>query len=215
MDLEWDTPVGPAKSVGGDAMFRLSTFSSSRGFDVSVMAGEEPQLCLRLRHAQWNILRVDAEMSLHDAAITRFGQSWRRQVRGGYGAMDVYRRFEIGGERLFAKQTHSAMMWAIGWPAAMIGSVLFGLAFGLPDVGLEAAAIIFFAMPAQILRLTAKCFARGVRPRTALAYGALTMLGKWAWFLGQMKYRSDRARGERSRLIEYKQPTPQSAGAAR
>jgi hypothetical protein len=97
----------------------------------------------------------------------------------------------------------------------MIAAVLFGMGVGLPEVGLEAAAIIFLVMPAQILRLAAKCFARGVRPRTALAYGALTMIGKWAWFHGQMKYRRDRARGERSQLIDYKRAAPQSAGAAR
>jgi glycosyltransferase involved in cell wall biosynthesis len=215
MDIEWDTPIGPAKSIGGDAMFRLEPLGSARGFDPSVMAGEEPQLCLRLRHAEWKILRVDAEMTLHDAAITRFGQWWRRQVRGGYGAMDVYRRFQIDGERLFARQTQSAIMWAAWWPVAVIVAGFIGLVVGTPQAGAIAAIIVFLALPLQILRLSIKAFARGVRPRTALAYGALTMLAKWAWFRGQLQYRRGLARGERAQLIEYKQPSPQSAGAAR
>ncbi|MGD0462545.1 MAG: glycosyltransferase [Tepidisphaeraceae bacterium] len=215
MDLEWDTPIGPAKSVGGDAMFRLQAFDSAGGFDASVMAGEEPQLCLRLRHSQWQLLRVDAEMTLHDAAITRFGQWWRRQVRGGYGAMDVYRRFEIGGERLFAKPTRSALMWAVGWPAAVIAAGSIGLAIGQPAAGRFAAAIVFLALPMQMARLSLRALARGAPPPAALAYGALTMLAKWAWFWGRIQYRRGQARGERSQLIEYKRPSPRPAGAVR
>jgi glycosyltransferase involved in cell wall biosynthesis/GT2 family glycosyltransferase len=214
MDMEWNTPVGPAKSVGGDAMFRLEPFSSARGFDRTVMAGEEPQLCLRLRHAEWKIARVDVEMTLHDAAITRFGQWWRRQVRGGYGAMDVYSRFRMDGERLFARQTQSTIIWAVWWPAAVIVAGIVGLIVGGLEAGEIAAMILLLAMPLQIARLSAKAFMRGVRPRTALAYGALTMVSKWAWFQGQMQYRRDRMRGVRSRSIEYKQPAPQPVKVA-
>ena len=101
-------------------MFRLTAFDAVGGYDPSVMAGEEPQLCLRLRHSHWTILRIDAEMTLHDAAITRFGQWWRRHVRAGYGTLDVNRRFEVEGERIFGKMVRSAAMWAMGWPAAII-----------------------------------------------------------------------------------------------
>ncbi len=214
MDLEWDTPIGPAKSVGGDAMFRLDPFSSARGFDRTVMAGEEPQLCLRLRHADWKIMRLDAEMTLHDAAITRFGQWWRRQVRGGYGAMDVYSRFRMDGERLFARQTQSTIIWAVWWPATVIVAGIVGLAAGGLEAGEIAAMILLLAMPLQIARLSAKAFVRGIPPRTALAYGALTMVSKLAWFQGQMQYRRDRMRGGKSRSIEYKQPAPRPAKAA-
>jgi hypothetical protein len=31
-------------------------------------AGEEPELCVRLRRRGWRILRLDAEMTRHDAA---------------------------------------------------------------------------------------------------------------------------------------------------
>ena len=221
MDLEWDTPIGPARSVGGDAMFRLDAFNAVGGFDASVMAGEEPQLCLRLRHANWKLLRVDAEMTLHDAAMARFGQWWRRQVRGGYGALDVYQRFPVGGERLFAKPTRSAVLWAAGWPAAVVAAGLIGLAIRGPSVGLTAGMIVFFALPLQMARLSARELVRGMRPQAAVAYGVLTMLAKWAWFAGQVRYRRDRAQGGRLQLIEYKRSSPwkasprQPAGADR
>jgi glycosyltransferase involved in cell wall biosynthesis len=211
MDLEWDTQIGPAKSVGGDAMFRLEAFDSAGGFDPGVVAGEEPQLCLRLRHSHWKVLRADAEMTLHDAAITRLGQWWRRQVRGGYGALDVYRRFNVDGERLFAKPTRSAALWATLWPAAVIVAGLIGLAFGGRPAGFAAAGVVFAALPLQIARLSARTFFQGARPRTALAYGTLTMLAKWAWFFGQLQYRRQQLRGPRMQPMEYKQLSPRRA----
>ena len=41
---EWDTPVGEAKSIGGDALYRIAAFHKAGGFDPLMMAGEEPEL---------------------------------------------------------------------------------------------------------------------------------------------------------------------------
>jgi len=83
-DLEWDTPVGQAKACGGDALMRAQAFASVGGFRTGLIAGEEPELCVRLRAAGWKVWRLDAEMTLHDAAMTRFSQWWRRSMRAGY-----------------------------------------------------------------------------------------------------------------------------------
>ena len=48
-DIEWNTPVGPADSSGGIAMMRVQDFESVGGFNPELIAGEEPDLCLRLR----------------------------------------------------------------------------------------------------------------------------------------------------------------------
>ncbi|BBH45959.1 hypothetical protein KU43P_24360 [Pseudomonas sp. KU43P] len=83
-DLEWDTPVGEAKACGGDALMRVEAFRDVSGYRPGLIAGEEPELCVRLRARGWKIWRLDAEMTLHDAAMTRFSQWWRRCIRGGY-----------------------------------------------------------------------------------------------------------------------------------
>ena len=72
-DMEWDTPVGEAKYCGGDAMMRASVLESVGGYREDMIAGEEPELCVRLRSAGWKIWRLGEEMTLHDAAMTRFG----------------------------------------------------------------------------------------------------------------------------------------------
>jgi len=211
IDIEWNTAPGPALSVGGDAMFRRSAFDSVGGYDPSVMAGEEPQLCLRLRHSNWTISRIEAEMTLHDAAVTRFGQWWRRHVRAGYGTLDVNRRFEVGGERIFGKMVRSATIWALGWPIAVIAAGLIALVIRGPRAGLIAAAVVLAALPLQMVRLSVKAFWGGMPPRVALAFGVMTMLSKWAWFRGQMKYRRDRAHGRGLELIEYKRNSTEPA----
>ena len=46
-DLEWNTPVGEAKYCGGDAMMRVAAFRQVGGFNPDLIAGEEPELCVR------------------------------------------------------------------------------------------------------------------------------------------------------------------------
>lgn len=211
-DLEWDTPVGEVQSCGGDAMMRADAFRAVGGFDASVVAGEEPELCQRLRAKGSKILRVDAEMTLHDSAMLRFGQWWRRAVRGGYGAADVATRFGSAG--LFAGQVRSARRWALGWPAAVIvGTLLAGVVAG-PIWGGVVGVILLTAMPAQVLRLALKARRRTRSFSDAVAYGTLTMLSKWANVAGEMSYRRDRRNGRLARMIDYKQERPpQVAGA--
>ena len=67
-DFEWDTPVGDAEACGGDFLARAAAFGSVGGFDERMIAGEEPELCYRLRRGGWRIHRADHAMTLHDAA---------------------------------------------------------------------------------------------------------------------------------------------------
>jgi len=83
-DHEWDTPAGEAEWCGGDFMIRVAAFVEVDGFAPSFIAGEEPEMCIRLRAHGWRILCVDAEMTLHDAAMLRFSQWWRRSMRAGH-----------------------------------------------------------------------------------------------------------------------------------
>jgi GT2 family glycosyltransferase len=220
-DLEWDTPVGQAVACGGDSMMRAEAFEAAGGFDPSAAAGEEPELCQRLRGLGWEVWRIDAEMTRHDLGMTRFRQWWRRQYRGGYNGLDIATRFP-GEDDLFSRGLARSRAWAIGWPLAVLvagvsGWLAGGAAFGLLGVGLA-----LLLMPLQILRLAAKVRRRVDGPRTALAYGALTMIAKWADVAGQFGYRLDRRRGRMARLIEYKRvegerevPSPVARAEAR
>jgi len=201
-DIEWDTAAGEAQSCGGDAMMRCDVFREVGGFDSSVVAGEEPELCQRIRARGWKILRIDAEMTLHDAAMLSFGQWWRRMVRGGYGAMDVATRF--GAQGLFVGHVKSTRAWAIGWPAVVVfSSLVIGLTLGLVW-GAITFAILVLTLPLQMLRIAKRVRKQAGSSGDAIAYGILTMLSKWADVSGQLSYRRDRKAGRIARMIEYK-----------
>lgn len=223
-DVEWNTPVGEAKSCGGDAMIRASALQQVGGYDPSVVAGEEPELCQRLRAAGWKILRIDAEMTLHDSAMLHWRQWWKRAVRSGYGAADVATRF--GQQGLFVSQVRSARWWAVRYPILLLAWIGAGilLACFVPMIASPRAvdsraqsawktrgAIIVIVLllglaplPLQIFRTATKMRRRAGGWKIALAYGFFAMVGKWANAAGQRQYARDRRAGRHLTLIEYK-----------
>jgi GT2 family glycosyltransferase len=205
-DLEWDTPIGRARACGGNAVARASAFEAVGGFDPTASAGEEPELCLRLRRLGWSIWRVDAEMTRHDLAMTRFGQWWRRQVRTGYSGLDVATRFGVAGDVPFGRQIRSARIWTIGHSTATLAFAAAGLVASGPVAGLAAGALIGSAAPLQAARIALRDRRRLGRADLAAAHGILTMISKWGQVLGQAIYFRDRALGRRARLIEHKCP---------
>ncbi|MGD1278300.1 MAG: glycosyltransferase [Tepidisphaeraceae bacterium] len=211
IDIEWNTPIGAAKSCGGDAMMKTAAVLQVGSFDPSVMAGEEPELCLRLRNAGWRIWRIDAEMTRHDSAIRRFGQWWWRQVRGGYGAVDVYQRFGKT-DRLFAAQVRSARLWGLAvpamiLPAAIVGAVIAPLLDApRPAMALAMAIAVILLWFAQLLRLTAASLRKGRPMDLSLAWAFFTMVSKFAAIYGQWRWLGNRNRGQKTQLIEYKPP---------
>ena len=214
-DIEWNTPVGLVKACGGDALMRVAAFEEVQGFNEALIAGEEPELCLRFRNQQWNILRIDCEMTRHDANILTFSAWWKRNIRGGYGALDVVERLKDQVPKSdipFAGMTSSAITWTRNVSIAalllmLIGSLLAGI----------VGAIIGLLASGGIVLLQALRIARGIRPRAAstadaLCYGVFTMLAKWAQAWGQHRYRRDRKSNRAAKLIEYKtNPTTVSA----
>ena len=82
-DLEWDTPIGETDACGGDALVRADAFDAVGGYRPQLIAGEEPELCLRLRERNWKIWRLDVEMTGHDAAIMIFPNGGRAACAAG------------------------------------------------------------------------------------------------------------------------------------
>ena len=90
MHHDWYVPPGRVETAGGNAMFRRQVLAAVDGFDGTLVAGEERDLCTRLiRAVGGTIVRLDRPMALHDVNITRFGQYWRRCMRTGYAYAEV------------------------------------------------------------------------------------------------------------------------------
>ena len=206
-DLEWEGTTGPVAAVGGDALYRIAAFAAAGGFNEALIAGEEPELCWRLRRAGHEIHRLGGDMTLHDAQLLRFRHWWRRMVRGGYGSLDVLRRCQTlagqGKEPPFATMVTSARRWTLGWGGATLGlALILAMPWGWVGalLGLGAGLGIWLVQALRIAR-PAQRLLPGWR---ALAYGGLTLLGKWAQIQGQWRYLRDQRQGRAARLIEYK-----------
>lgn len=198
IDLEWDTPVGEARSCGGDAMFRRSVFEAVGGYRESLIAGEEPELCVRIRAGGSTVRRLGLEMTLHDAAMTRFGQFWKRAKRAGHAFAEGAALHGRGPDRHGVRQTRSAIAWGLALP-------LLGLALAYWTWGLSLAAVVaLYAL--QAWRVRGKELARARTPRDATLVGLFVMLSKPAQASGVLLYWRKRLLRQQSTLIEYKGP---------
>ncbi|KIC10718.1 glycosyl transferase [Leisingera sp. ANG-M1] len=184
-DAEWDTPLGEAQACGGDALMRAAAVREAGGYRESLIAGEEPELCLRLRRAGWQIWRLDAEMTLHDAQMLRFGQWWQRSRRAGYAFAEGAALHGNAPERHWVAETRRALLWGALLPAAIL---LAGL---IEPYSLFAA----FVYPAQLGRLS-----RRMGHERAL----FSVLGKFAEASGALEFYWRRWRGQSRGLLEYK-----------
>jgi len=191
-DIEWDTPVGEAKACGGDALMRAEAFEAVGGFRADLIAGEEPELCVRLRAAGWRIWRLDAEMTIHDAAMTRIGQWGMRTIRAGYAYAQGRDLHGAPPERHGVRESRSAWIWAAGIPLAVLGL--------MPWLGGWSAALLL-VYPMQVARLAV----RGKGSASGNWWRAsFLVLGKFPELIGQLKFLHHRHFGGKARLIEYK-----------
>ena len=191
-DIEWDTPVGEAKACGGDAMMRADALEQVGGFRDNLIAGEEPELCVRLRARGWKIWRMAEEMTLHDAAISHIGQWWRRTKRCGYAYAEGAHLHGAPPEMHGVKASWSVWIWGVGIPAAAICMSIYLGVWGLS---------ILFIYPAQVVRLALN----GKRSVRENWWSALFLvLGKFPEAFGQLSFLTDRLAGRSARLIEYK-----------
>lgn len=190
-DAEWNTPVGPAMACGGDALMRYPAVAAAGGYRADLIAGEEPELCLRLRRAGWHIWRIDAEMTLHDAAMTRFGQWWRRARRAGHAFAEGAALHGAAPERHWVAETRRALVWGLGLP-------MLAIAGAMVHPGLALAVLL--VLPVQVVRLARRWGGgRGARERAAFS-----VLGKFPEAWGVVEYHLRRLTRQRRGLIEYK-----------
>ncbi len=192
-DVEWDTPIGEAKACGGDAMFRVTPLAAHGGYNPTLIAGEEPDLCVRLRASGWKIWRIDAEMTLHDAAILHFAQWWKRSMRTGYAFAQGVDLHGHPPERHWVAESRRAFIWGGILPLLMIG---FLVVCPLISLGF----LLIYSM--QLCRLGLSYKKSNVERPLGMAF--YLVLGKLPEFLGQIKFLKGLVTQKSSALIEYK-----------
>ena len=194
-DLEWDTPVGETKACGGDSMMRVAALQQVKGFDPSLIAGEEPELCVRLRQQGWKIFRLDAEMTRHDARMMRFSQWWMRMLRAGHAYAEGAWLHGSSPERHWVKETKSIWLWGFAIPAIALG-------MAWPTHGLSL--LMLAGYPLLAYKVTRYMQTIGKPKEDATLYGVFCVIGKFPSLFGQLKFHLNRLLKKENRLIEYK-----------
>lgn len=190
-DWEWNVPLGEALACGGDALMRMTALDWVGGYDPTLIAGEEPEMCLRLRATGWRIWRIDAEMTLHDAAMTRLGQFWSRARRAGHAWAEGAALHGAPPERHCVSQVRRALLWGAAMPLAILVAAL---------VTDPWALALFAIYPLRALRFAL----RDGATREAWERAWLLNLGKFAEAAGVIEYYLRRLVGRPRGLIEYK-----------
>ncbi|GAB5405593.1 MAG: hypothetical protein Aurels2KO_38240 [Aureliella sp.] len=196
-DIEWDTPIGETLSCGGDALVRVDAFNAVGGFNEAIIAGEEPELCVRLRQAGWKVFRLNAEMTSHDANMHRFGQWWNRAKRAGYAYAQGAALHGLSQERHWLRETLRCWVWAFLIPVLAV--CLFCM-FG-------SIALVFLCLyPLSWLKTFVSAKSRMSTHRAAI-WATSCVVSKFPEWLGQIQFliRSLGSRGRGGfRPIEYK-----------
>lgn len=194
-DIEWDTPVGEARYCGGDAMIRVEAFKQAGGYNPTLIAGEEPDLAVRVRQHGWRILRIDAEMTLHDMAMTRFSQWWKRNIRSGYAFAEGAAMHGKPPERHWVAHVRSIIFWGMVLPLAIV-------ALAWPSRGMSLLLVLIY--PLQVIRIARHYNKAGLPVSLAGIYSAACVLGRFPNAIGSMRYWAFRMMGRRQAIIEYK-----------
>jgi GT2 family glycosyltransferase len=195
-DMEWDGSPGEAKSCGGIAVLRAAAFREVGEFNPRIIAGEEPELCIRLRRAGWKIVRLDAEMALHDAAMMRFSQWWKRAVRAGHSYAEGMALHGGVPERHCVREAVSGWLFAVVVPAAILVSLLLIGFWGLALAAVYPLLLWKIAMGRRR--------ARHDPWRWSIVYACACIVAKPAEVLGQTRYWLRRFLRQEPKILEHK-----------
>jgi hypothetical protein len=171
---------------------RIVAVEAAGGYRDDMIAGEEPEQCVRLRAADWRVWRLSNEMMLHDAAITHFGQWWRRVTRSGFAFAQGEYLHGASPERHWVWESRRARLWGLWLPLGCLVATSALWPWGL---------LTRMVYPLQVLRQIIR--SPGSLPdRTTIAF--FQVLGRFPEALGQIKFFLGRLSDRRTSLIEYK-----------
>ncbi len=200
LDLDWIYPPGISDFCGGDALMRRAVLEEVDGYNPQLIAGEEPEMCQRIRALGYTIMHIDQPMTQHDLAITQAKQYWQRAVRAGHAYAEVSTLFRNTDTPLWQSEVRKTF-----WKASVLtGIFIVGLiaTFLLKTwwpLGLSVLAFLLLSMRSAI-----KARWKSSNPLTLFLYGLHSQFQCLPIAIGQLSYYYHRRRGQRRCLIEYK-----------
>jgi glycosyltransferase involved in cell wall biosynthesis len=199
LDLDWVYPCGRTLYFGGDVLVRRAALAQVDGFDPNLKAGEEPELCARLRAAGWEIEHIDAPMTLHDLAVNSFRAYWLRAYRSGIAYAEVAQRMRVRGDVLWQHEARRDFVHGLLFIAAPF--LLLGAIWIEPALALTLVALTFLYLARTALRCAWK--APGQWSLCA-QYAVHAHFQKIPALFGQLKWRQAVRQQSEIALVDYK-----------
>ncbi|GAB4466011.1 MAG: hypothetical protein OHK0037_21340 [Elainellaceae cyanobacterium] len=195
IDLEWKKPIGEVQSCGGDSLVKVTAIKEVGGFNSSLICGEEPELCIRLRRRGWKILSIDADMTLHDADIKAFSQWWRRLTRSGWAGAQGMDLYGAPPERYKVQECFKCWLW---------GPILLSFSIILCFLVSPYSIFLLLIYPLQMFRYYQKIAEYDMSTLDKIHGSFLFVLIKFPHAVGQVMYFVSKLRNTPLSLIEYK-----------
>jgi len=181
----WKIQPGYTETCGGNFFILAETFSSLQGFNESLIAGEEPELCLRIRREGWKVLSISYDMVWHDVNLHSFYQWWKRSIRTGHAFAEVAWMHRKFSEKYWFLHNVRICSWGLLLPLFLAFLSSFNVYF----------VAFFLIYPVQIGRIALK---------EDWLYAYFCVLVKFPQAIGQGKYLLNNLLGQQSTLIEHK-----------
>jgi glycosyltransferase involved in cell wall biosynthesis len=194
-DIEWKGSTGDIDYCGGIFMIRAKAYKDANGMNPSIIAGEEPEFCIRLRLKEWKIFRIEHDMAWHDAGMTKFSQWWKRAKRTGFSyatGASIHGRTRF---RHNVKEKRSSLFWGLLIPLIILITAL--------SIDLKAFFIILI-YPLLILRLYIRLYIQNRDSFNSLLYALNCILAKFPESIGILKFQFNKFFKRENRIIEYK-----------
>jgi cellulose synthase/poly-beta-1,6-N-acetylglucosamine synthase-like glycosyltransferase len=199
-DWDWETPPGLTAYFGGDALVRRKVLEITDGYNNDLIAGEEPDLCRRMRGLGYTILHIDVPMTMHDLDMHRFRQYWRRSVRTGFAYAQISSIYARTSDPLWRDVSRRNVVRGLFWILAPMICLALSLWRHTP---LPIFAFVFLGA------LAVARSGRGMRHKAVnwelpIAYGMHSHLQQIPILIGQARFWLSHNQRAEPRLIEYK-----------
>ena len=204
LDLDWVYAPGLTEFCGGDVVMRRKALLETGGFDEGLIAGEEPELCRRMRSLGYGILHIDRPMTGHDLQITRWSQYWKRAKRAGHAYAEVSERFRRSEDPAWERDRRRNIMRGSFWIFSLVTAIAASLWYGPVPIALWLALLLLLS-----LHSAWKARWKGSDPWSLTLYGVHSHLQQVPILAGQLQYGLSKRSGKKQRLIEYKESRPE------
>jgi len=207
INMEWQGSEGQVDACGGDALYRIESVKAAGCFNESMIAGEEGDLCLRIRMQGFRLMRLDSPMTIHDANMQHFSQWWKRSVRCGHAyahGYDLHREKAAGTEKNYKKKPLlSSLLYGLVLPGLLVSSIFMAVG---GSSGLGQLLLLSLVILALYIRVASKAIESksGNSIGERFLYAGFIVLGKLPEAQGVLHYYLNKTLGKTSKIIEYK-----------